>query len=126
MRINDRGPFVKGRIIDLSRAAAREIQMIGPGTVRVRVSVIGLPDRVEDGFFAAQVGSFRERSNAERLRERLARRHGAAHIQDYDSPRGRFYRVLAGREPDAARAESLAAKLEAEGLPAFVVRVDQR
>ena len=43
VRINDRGPFVKGRIIDLSRAAARSIDMIGPGTARVRISVIGVP-----------------------------------------------------------------------------------
>ena len=45
VRINDRGPFVKNRIIDLSRAAAREIEMIGPGTARVRVEVVALPGR---------------------------------------------------------------------------------
>ena len=39
VRINDRGPFVRGRIIDLSRAAARRIEMIGPGTARVRLKV---------------------------------------------------------------------------------------
>jgi rare lipoprotein A len=43
LRINDRGPFVKNRIIDLSRAGAQEIQMIGPGTARVRVEVVGMP-----------------------------------------------------------------------------------
>ena len=43
VRINDRGPFKKGRIIDLSRSAAREIDMIRPGTARVRVIVIGVP-----------------------------------------------------------------------------------
>jgi rare lipoprotein A len=43
VRINDRGPFVKDRIIDLSRSAAREIAMIGPGTARVRVEVIATP-----------------------------------------------------------------------------------
>jgi rare lipoprotein A len=125
VRINDRGPFVKGRIIDLSRAAAREVRMIGPGTARVRVRVIELPERAGEGFLAVQVGAFRERRNAERLRERLERRHGAAHIQEYDSPRGRFYRLRVGRESDAVRAEKLAARLEAEGLPAFVVRVDE-
>lgn len=40
VRINDRGPFKRGRIIDLSRSAAREIDMIGPGTAKVRVTVI--------------------------------------------------------------------------------------
>jgi rare lipoprotein A len=45
VRINDRGPFVKGRIIDLSRRAAQEIQMIGPGTAKVRITVIKPPKR---------------------------------------------------------------------------------
>ena len=45
VRINDRGPFVKGRIIDLSMAAADEIQMIRPGTARVQLRVIRPPDR---------------------------------------------------------------------------------
>jgi rare lipoprotein A len=43
VRINDRGPFVANRAIDLSRAAAREIAMLGPGTAPVRVEVVGLP-----------------------------------------------------------------------------------
>ena len=43
VRINDRGPFVKGRIIDLSRAAAKKIDMIGPGTARVRIKVVAMP-----------------------------------------------------------------------------------
>ncbi len=125
VRINDRGPFRKGRLIDLSRAAARQLQMMGPGTARVRLRVVALPDQIIEGFFAVQVGSFRDRKNAERLRDRLARQHGAALIQEYDSPRGLFHRVLAGREPDIPRAETLAEKLEQEGLPGFVVRVDQ-
>jgi rare lipoprotein A len=43
VRVNDRGPFVKNRIVDLSRASAREIGMIGPGTARVRLTVIRPP-----------------------------------------------------------------------------------
>lgn len=43
VRITDRGPFVEGRIIDLSRAAAQQIEMIGPGTARVRVKVVRAP-----------------------------------------------------------------------------------
>jgi peptidoglycan lytic transglycosylase len=45
VRINDRGPFLKNRVIDLSRAGARSIGMIGPGTARVRVEVVGVPGR---------------------------------------------------------------------------------
>ncbi len=123
--INDRGPFVKDRIIDLSRAAARRIEMIGPGTARVRLTVIGQPPTPAGGFYAVQVGSFRNRRNAERLREQLERQHGAARVHNFDSPDGRFYRVLAGRQHDTAGAATLAAKLEAQGLAGFVVRVDQ-
>jgi rare lipoprotein A len=48
VRINDRGPFLKNRVIDLSRAAAQAIRMTGPGTARVRVEVVGLPGRPYD------------------------------------------------------------------------------
>jgi cell division septation protein DedD len=99
--------------------------MIGPGTARVRLRVVGLPGAIPPGFFAVQVGSFRSRQNAERLRQSLARRHGAAFIQNYDSPRGLFYRVLAGHERELSGAEVLAEKLRAEGHPSFVVRVDE-
>lgn len=125
VRINDRGPFVADRIVDLSRAAAEQLQMIGPGTARVRLRVVGLPDRPAAGFFAVQVGSFRDRSNAERLRRKLEVEHGAASIREHDSPRGLFHRVLAGRESDTAGAEALATKLRSAGLAGFVVRVDE-
>lgn len=125
VRINDRGPFVENRVIDLSRAAARQIHMIGPGTARVRLRIVGLPQTMPEGVFAVQVGSFRSRQNAERLKESLARKHGAAFIQKYDSPRGLFYRVLVGDERDLAGAETLAEKLRRERLSGFVVRVDE-
>src|SRR6202051_2196528 len=70
VRITDRGPFVDNRIIDLSLAAAREIESIGPGVVPVRLEVLGNID-VTAGFFTVQVGAFRDRANAERLRDRL-------------------------------------------------------
>ena len=66
VRITDRGPFVDNRIIDLSLAAAREIESIGPGVVPVRLEVLGNVD-VTAGFFTVQVGAFRDRANAERL-----------------------------------------------------------
>src|SRR5581483_1349524 len=67
VRINDRGPFVDGRVIDLSHAAARVIEMIGPGTARVRLEILSLPAALTPGRFAVQVGSFRVHDNAERL-----------------------------------------------------------
>jgi rare lipoprotein A len=74
VRINDRGPFVAGRVIDLSRAAAREIGLLGPGTGPVRITVVvpGIPQEVysPSGRWAVQIGSFADRLRAERHAER--------------------------------------------------------
>jgi rare lipoprotein A len=70
LRVNDRGPFARGRILDVSRHGARELGMIGPGTARVRVVVEEVP-RPRD-CWDVQVGSFRDAGNAEEVRRRLA------------------------------------------------------
>lgn len=125
VRITDRGPFVNDRIIDLSMAAAREIESIGPGVVPVRLEVLGNVD-VTAGFFTVQVGAFRDRGNADRLRDRLSLSYSPIYIQQYDSPDGIFYRVRVGKisgEPDA---QVFAEKLRnAEGFSPFVVRLDE-
>ena len=125
VRITDRGPFVDNRIIDLSLAAARKIESIGPGVVAVRIEVLGNVD-VTAGFFTVQVGAFRERANAERLRDRLSPSYTPIFIQQYDSPDGTFYRVRVGKVSgeDAARdfGEQLRAK---ESFTPFVVRLDE-
>jgi rare lipoprotein A len=125
VRINDRGPFVEDRIIDLSRAAARQIAMLGPGTARVRLRVVALPATPAPGFFSVQVGAFRSRDNAERLRADLARRYGVAFVQKYDGPQGLFYRVRVGRESDIPAAQALAGKLRQQNFTPFVVRMDE-
>jgi len=122
VRINDRGPFVEGRIIDLSRAAAREIQMLGPGTANVRLRVASLPSAIPDGYFAVQTGAFRERANAERQRQLIERRYGSARLLLRGDPP--LWRVLAGHASTIADATALAARIQAESGPAFVVRVD--
>jgi len=124
VRINDRGPFAEDRIIDLSRAAGRKVNRIGSGTARVRLRILRLPETIS-GFFAVQLGSFRSRDNAERLRQELAERQGAASLRNYDSPSGRFYCVLVGREAEQAGAEALASQLREKGYPPLVVRVDE-
>src|SRR5678815_4064841 len=80
VRITDRGPFVDGRIIDLSHAAARDLQMIGPGVAKVRIEVITAPPGVQPALFAVQVGAFRDRGNAERMRSRMESRFGTARL----------------------------------------------
>src|SRR5689334_22444943 len=80
VRINDRGPFVDGRVIDVSRAAARTLQFLGPGTARVRFEVIRLPATAAPASFAVQVGAFQDRRNAERIRRNMAKRYGLAQL----------------------------------------------
>jgi rare lipoprotein A len=110
VRVNDRGPFVTGRIIDLSYTGARKIDMVGSGTARVRVRALGAAteyDRKEPvafrdldywtGNFTVQVGAFMEKANAEKFRETLSKSYVNAHIVVHEDHRGRFYRVRIGR-----------------------------
>lgn len=127
LRIIDRGPFVDDRVIDLSLAGARAIDLVGPGTARVKVEIMSAPGNVSvtAGRFAVQVGAFADRANAERLRERLAADYEHISIQDTTGPTGRLFRVRVGSEPDENAAQKLGNKLTGEtGMHAFVVRLD--
>jgi len=124
VRITDRGPFVDNRIIDLSLAAAREIESVGPGVVPVHLEVLGNVD-VTGGFFTVQVGSFRDRANAERLRDRLNLTYSPILIQQYDSPEGTFYRLRVGKVSGEDAAKDLAEQLRnKEGFTTLVFRLD--
>ena len=126
VRITDRGPFVAGRIIDLSHAAARELELIGPGVARVRIEVIDTPPDAPPGLFAVQVGAFRDRANAERLRSEMEVRYGSARLlQRAENPA--VWRVLVGAETSPDGANQLAERIRqdsVEKMSAFVVRID--
>jgi rare lipoprotein A len=125
VRITDRGPFVDNRIIDLSRAAAQQIESIGPGVVPVRLEVLGNVD-VAAGFFTVQVGAFRDRGNADRLRERLAITYSPIFIQQFDTGDGPFYRVRVGKISGEQEANQYAERLrEKEGFKTMVLRLDE-
>ena len=126
VRITDRGPFVDNRIIDLSMAAAREIDSVGAGVVPVRLEIVSAGIDPGSGFFTVQVGAFRERGNAERLRERLTASYSPIFIQPYDSPDGLFYRVRVGKVPGEGAAQQFGEKLRnREGIRPIVVRLDE-
>jgi len=110
VRINDRGPFVRGRIIDLSYAAAQEIGIVGPGTARVEVVALGTPVTTDggsgrsyvagdyfSGSFTFQVGAFVNRENAERQKRELDKKYKNAHITVFDRGDQIFYRVRVGK-----------------------------
>ncbi len=115
VRINDRGPFVKGRIIDLSYAAARKLGVDAAGTAPVRIEALGyrgtVPDRYEAldsydaGSYTVQVGAFREYANAERLSADMKKRYGFSEIHETNLHGDTFYRVYAGKYPSLMTAE---------------------
>ncbi|MBZ5729311.1 MAG: septal ring lytic transglycosylase RlpA family protein [Acidobacteriia bacterium] len=125
VRVIDRGPFVDGRIIDLSHAAARAIELIGPGVARVRLEVVRAPAGVAPAVYAVQVGAFRDRGNAERVRARMASLYGAARLVERPENPG-VWRVIVGSEPtqEGAQALSLRIRQESGEKNTFVVRLD--
>jgi rare lipoprotein A len=125
VRITDRGPFVDGRIIDLSHAAARAIAMLGPGTARVRLEILSAPAAVA-AHFAVQVGAFRNRDNAERLRRAMEVKYGRARLVERADTPG-FWHVLVGMESTQDNASALADRIRGEDssvTATFVVRLD--
>jgi rare lipoprotein A len=127
VRINDRGPFIEGRIIDLSRKAAEEIAMIGPGTAMVRIEVVeGPPGSAPPARYGVQVGAFKVVGNAQRLRDQLAEEYKDVEVVPYDAPDGLYYRVRVGRVPTMEEAQEVARKLrrEPEVAATFVVRLN--
>jgi rare lipoprotein A len=125
VRIIDRGPFVAGRIIDLSHAAAKEIDLIGPGVGQVEVTILGAPANPEPALFAVQVGAFREKANADRAQQNMLAAYGTAKavLRPGDPP---VWRILAGQETSEDAAEELAKRVRTEQKEpqAFVVRLD--
>ena len=138
VRINDRGPFVDNRIIDLSRAGARQIGMVGPGTARVRVTALGYqkagtgtattpavykaPKSYTSGTFTVQIGAFTNESNAFRLAARLRPFHGQVAVVKYDRGDKLFHRVRVGKVATLSEAYKLQEKLRNAGYKqAFAV-----
>jgi len=123
VRITDRGPFVDGRIIDLSHAAAKAIGMIGPGTARVRVAAIGTQPAAGGAAYGVQVGAFRDKHNAERVKKNLERAYDpvALSLRDGDI---KVWRVVVGRKPTIGEAQRLADDLAKTTDGVFVIRLD--
>lgn len=127
LRINDRGPFVEGRIIDLSYSGALEIGMVERGTAPVAIEAVlsgeGKASPLE-GIFAVQVGAFAEKENAERLRRQLEKKYDSVRTVPQDGSRGRLYRVRLGAFRTETEARRHAEELRRDNLPGFVVRED--
>jgi rare lipoprotein A len=101
VRINDRGPFIKGRIIDLSYTAARELAMIGEGTADVALTIVSpgnasIPSIKTPTRFWVQVGAFTNLMEAMTLQERLGSQYDQARVKTVNLPSGEWHRVQVG------------------------------
>jgi rare lipoprotein A len=141
VRINDRGPFIKGRVIDLSYAAAREIDLIRPGVDEVKIIALGrevgktnsekgseplveITD-LEHGEFTIQVGAYQDKRNAEKIAERLRVIFDYVRVTVYvDDNRQTLHRVQASKSKTLTQAEKNEKRLEDLGFKsAFIVRI---
>lgn len=134
-RINDRGPFVKGRVIDLSYGAAKEIGLVGTGTAKVRLEALGEGSVGSDGamtfarhadfskgVFYVQVGAFLEKDRAYNFRDRLADKYGRVEVATYKPGAQTFYRVQVYASDNYNDAKQFERRLEQEVSPdCFVV-----
>jgi rare lipoprotein A len=124
VRITDRGPFIAGRILDLSLAAAQELDVWRPGVARVRVEVLQTPAPIETGGrWCVQIGAFGDSEAASQLKEELARRYQTARVQQFAGPTGDWIRVRVAAD-DRRRAEQLAQETRTTEGAVFLVRLD--
>lgn len=127
--IRDRGPFAKGRILDLSYAAAQNLGMIGSGTARVRIEVLDPKvDSIRDHLdYTVQVGSFTDRDKAEMLKAELGKKYPQSSqfsqfsVVPFQKDDGTFYRVQGGVYTDRGEAEAQARRLSGEGYPVVIM-----
>jgi rare lipoprotein A len=126
VRINDRGPFAKGRVLDLSLAGAQAIGMIGNGTDQIELRVVSYVERPEGmGVLRIQVGSFADLQNARGLFDRLKSQYPGGRITQVDLPEGRRYRVQVGQFLTESQAQAASNSVDAHyNVQSFVVRDD--
>ena len=125
VRITDRGPFIPGRIVDLSLAAARKLDVWQPGVAEVRVELMesgaapGSP-----GKWAVQIGGMPDEKAATKLAEHLTRRYHTADVLRFKSPAGDWWIRIRVVDDDHERAEKLAAETATPEGAVFLVRLD--
>lgn len=120
VRINDRGPFVTGRIIDLSYSAAKDINIVGSGTAKVMIEALGYlddsvkgrtayraPASYDRGSFGIQVGAFGRLDNAQRMADSVKQRYGISSIREAVVNGTLYYRVRAGNYTSLKEAEQV-------------------
>lgn len=125
VRITDRGPFVEDRIIDLSMAAAKAVDVWRPGTALVKLGVLETPASIRTGGrWAVQMGGFKEESEARHIQEKLSRRYTKAKVLAFSSPVGDWWVRVRVPDDDKYVARDVARNSPAPKSETFLVRLD--
>lgn len=124
VRITDRGPFIEGRILDLSLEAARQVDVWRPGTAKVKLEVFSAPAPIDHGGrWCVQIGAFNDKGEASSFKQRLMRRYRSASVLQFTGPTGDWIRVRV-KDDDKERAEAVMREVSAPEGAAFLVRLD--
>jgi rare lipoprotein A len=125
VRITDRGPFVEGRVLDLSQAAAKKLDVLQAGVAMVRVEVLRTPAPLETGGrWAVQIGAFEEEGAADKLADHLSHRYHTAKVLCFSSPVGDWWVRVRVQDDDRKRAEEVAHNTQTPHGSIFLVRLD--
>ena len=125
VRITDRGPFVEGRVLDLSQAAAKRIDLLQAGVAMVRIEVMRTPAPLETGGrWAVQIGAFEKEHAADKLADHLSHRYQTAKVQCFSSPVGDWWVRVRVQDDDRKLAEEVARKTQTPQGSIFLVRLD--
>lgn len=132
--VNDRGPFIRGRDLDLSYGAAKKIGLEEKGVGRVKIEYLGRDMRYAKrmpfepsavpGLVTVQIGSFKEETNAARLKQGLDYTYKDVHITTATVNGEKFYRVRIGKFRNYDNAYALAEKLADEGYSTLITSRD--
>lgn len=124
VRITDRGPFVGDRIVDLSLAAAKAVDVWRPGVAEVKLEVLSTPAPIaQGGRWCVQIGAFHSESEARKLKEKLQDRYENANVIQFTGPTGEWVRIRPEGD-DKRKAEEVASKTHVKEGGVFLVRLD--
>jgi rare lipoprotein A len=124
LHVTDRGPFVPGRVLDLSMASAKALSLYVAGTGTVRIDVFAVPAPIETGGrWCVQIGAFKDEGQADRLRSHLTHKYQSANVIEFTGPTGHWVRIRPFRD-DKDRAVEIAKELKPSEGEAYLVRLD--
>ena len=124
MRVTDRGPFVPGRVLDLSVASAKAIGVWAPGTATVQIEVFAAPRPIAiGGRWCVQIGAFHDEGKALSLQKSLQRRYPGANVIEFTGPTGHWVRIRPAGD-DKVRAQEIEDTVQPEQGAAYLTRLD--